>query len=174
MKEKYIQTLFAIPIYLRTEEQYYSDAEKAKEEAIKQAKPFRQHHKVAETFHWPYWEFNDIVGYLQISVDRRGYFRFCVFGIDHEHGYKRIPRYPGERRRNVMWAHDYKNYFDKDTIFDNEDFELKINDSESHIKRTLSNFLFVIKQKIERDNKYIDLDYWLLKIKCMKIKQFIK
>ncbi len=168
--KKSLKTLFAIPIYLRSEQDYYSDAEREKANSIESAKSFNLQHTIGS---WPQWEFNDIVGYLQIRLDVNGCFRFSVFGIDSAGGYERIPRTPRNRRNAVMWPIDYKNYFDKDDI-KMAGRPLSINDSEEKINKTLADFLREMKKKINKENKYLDIERWLLLFECCKMHAFKK
>jgi hypothetical protein len=173
-KDKFLKTLFTIPIYLRKEEDYYKDEEKAKRNAIEDARPFNQHFRIMESYKWPPWEFNDIVRYLQIGIDKEGYFRFLLFGIDHAHGYRRIPKYPGGRRNNMMWDLDYKKYFHEDIIMESQGNWLRTDVSERRIKTALRDFFFKMKEKLEKEERFFDIDYWLMIVKCCDIHAFVK
>jgi hypothetical protein len=172
-KNKLIETLFSIPIYLRKEDDYYKAEEEAIKKATETARPFGQHTRVMESGKWPPWEFNDIVRYLQIGIDDRGYFIFCVFGIDHKHGYKRIPN-AGERRNSVMWGIDYKKYFRGDIIKDHGGNLLKIDVPESRIKAALENFLEKMREKLEKEKRFLDIEHWRRMVKCLDIQTFYK
>lgn len=173
-KDKLMKTLFAIPIYLRKEEDYYKDEEKAKDKAIEDERRFDQHLRVMESYRWPLWEFNDIARYLQIGVGADGYFRFRVLGIDYEYGYKRIPKHPGGRRDNVMWDCDYKKYFHEDIIKERKGNWLSIDVSERRIKTALQNFLFNMRDKLEKEKRFLDIEHWLTIVKCCDIHAFVK
>lgn len=70
---------FKLPIYRRSYEYYYQDTEKDKEKNIKflecsWEKPYDQipdHVKIdmEDRYEWPPWEFNDIIGFVDIGMD---------------------------------------------------------------------------------------------------------
>ncbi len=159
---------------MRSKRAYYIDAKKAKKIAIKDARTFNRHDHVGESYRWPPWEFNDIIGYLQISIDTDGQFRFSIFGIDYNNGYKRIPKYPGQRRRNMMWAIDYKKYFHEDIIRASNGQVLNISTSERDLKIALAKFLLTIDQKMKKEEKYIEVKRWVKLFQCLNIHELIK
>ena len=134
----------------------------------------RRPFKGTEDRHWPAWEFNDIIGYLQVAIDHDGFIRLNVFGIDHADGYKRIPCGPGERRQCTMCPHDYKKYFDKDSIFfekNGESADLRSDDAE--LKESLISFLKEISATLEKGGRYINVQYWISIISYLDMQTFI-
>ena len=101
-------TMFSIPIYLRSREQYYKEQKNNKDKYINSfcsssgESPSEAMARVGtwldERCFWPPWEFNDIVGYTTIYYDRSFYAE--LWKLDR----KRINRDPRHRRGAIKWS----------------------------------------------------------------------
>ncbi|MFC1952020.1 hypothetical protein ACFLV8_00075 [Chloroflexota bacterium] len=96
------QTVFSIPLYLRSSERYYEEHDNYEKKEIERfsslsgESPNEARKRVGlwleERCFWPPWQFNDIVGYVVIYCDGRFYAESCE--LDR----KRINRDPRYRR----------------------------------------------------------------------------
>lgn len=155
----YLKTIFLIPIYLRPEKQYYLDNKKENNKAIEKYGKIRCGREVGKAI-WPLWICNDIIGFLHIGVDPKGSYRFYLYGIDHDKGYKRIPKHPGGRRSNIMGGIAHEKYGFKVNFINCSDEELVL-------------FLREFQDNLEKRGKYIDLGYWIKIIKCLDVKKLL-
>ena len=169
---KYLSPLFMIPVYLRSEEQYYEEMEQAKTIYKKKHGEVQFGKRVDDWFFWPPWNVNDIVGYIQIGVDPDRLFRFLVYGIDYEGGYKKIPRYPG-RRKCIMFGKEYREHFNEDFICCKDGGYLALDSPDADIKRVLKDFMSELHNILKMEKKYLNLDYWLKVIECLDIKKLL-
>lgn len=168
---EYLKPLLMIPVYLRSEEQYYAEFEQAKKKRKKKYGEVQFGKKVDDRFFWPPWTVNDIVGYLQIGVDPNKLFIFLVYGIDYEGGYNKIPRYPG--RKCTMFGKEYREHFNEDFICWEDSKCLALDLPDADIKKGLKDFMSKLHGILKMEKKYLNLDYWLKVIECLDIKKLL-
>ena len=110
-----IYRFFKLPIYRRSYKKYYQDAEKDKEKNIKLLesswqKPYDQisdHVKrdMENSHEWPPWEFNDIIGFVDIGMDAADRLTGNIFLMrkylrkDHHKNYYRKYHTPSEKQQ---------------------------------------------------------------------------
>ncbi|MBF8266159.1 MAG: hypothetical protein HW384_2023, partial [Dehalococcoidia bacterium] len=100
-------TLFEVPIYLRTSDEYYKDQQafgnlKINKFSIASGKTPEEERKWLQENYpdylwWPPWAFNDIVGWVNINYDGR------YFAEGWKLNRRRISRDPRHRRGNIVY-----------------------------------------------------------------------
>lgn len=158
-----------MPIYLRSEDQYYNKYEEAKSKLETRYPDGFLGRPVDDWFYWPPWICNDIIGFLQLWIDDEGVFRYQEYSIS----YKKIPSTPAWRRRHAMWDIDHRECFDEDYIEYKDDY-LTMTLPTSSIRNGLNEFLHAFYEELTKEKKYMELEHWEGVVACFDFKKFVR
>lgn len=156
------KSLFTIPIFLRSKEQYYKERENAENKIIAERGEFCLNGKRRELW-WPPWEVNDIVGYITVDYGDSQYIINRMLCLNEDDKLKRLSRDPKCRKKMML--------------FSDGCWELKKplskNISNKEAKKTLTNALYEAKNHLPRKEWFINLDYYNNLIYCLDLKKFL-
>ncbi len=154
--------LFVIPIYLRSPEQY------GQEKIVQEKKEIDKGGEVqfGKKFelNWPPWQYNDVIGYFEISVNSYKVISVIKYLTESKH----ISRNPWAKRKHsitllqgFMFAPFYKKI---SQYFNNQEMELK---------HRLSNILTELDNIANKKNHFIDTEYYKSILEYLDIEGFI-
>ncbi len=174
---KPFNTLFVIPMYLRSRKRYYADAEKAKKELIERfCEQFPEEMRsdstvkksaegLAEDNSWPPWQFNDIVGYIVLDWDGGTRFRGRIFA---EKGKRHSRNALRRSRRPIVYLRETE---DEQVSSLLGRFREKSTNQE--IREALERLLNRFEQMARKSNRYIDLTVVRVILKHLDLKSFL-
>jgi len=149
--------IFTIPIYLRSEEQYYKEKNYAEKKAI--AKYGKTLFGKRLEIWWPPWRFNDVIGYLTVNLYESSLFVFRYFVQS-----KRIIRDPMLRRKAII-AMD-------------PEWELEMplpqNHTNESLRYCLINLLYKAKKDLKKTGYFVDIEYYNNLINCLDIVKYLE
>ncbi|HLF86469.1 MAG TPA: hypothetical protein VI584_05250 [Nitrospiria bacterium] len=151
------EAIFTIPIYLRSETQYYKEKDSYEKSEIEKYGEYQFGNKVKVW--WPPWWFNDIIGYLTIHKYGMSFLVYRYFTQS-----KRIIRDPRSRRK-ISIARDPEWEL-------NEPFPQ--NQTEVSLKECLMNLLCKAEKDLKKRNYYINTEYYCNLISCLEIEKFLE
>jgi len=149
--------IFTIPIYLRSEEQYYRENECAKKKVIEKYGDTLFGRKLE--IWWPPWRFNDVIGYLTVNLYERSLLSFRYFVQS-----KRIIRDPKLRRKDII-------------AMDPEwqlEMPLPQNFTNKSLRDCLKSLLYKAKKDLKNPIYFIDLKYYNKLINCLDILKYLE
>ncbi|MEE9247775.1 MAG: hypothetical protein V3U79_03655 [Dehalococcoidia bacterium] len=164
--------IFTIPVYLRSRRQYYEEHSDQVHRKIEEMHPRRKksveevnkwledHPESTDGLLWPYWEFSDIVGYIEILYSK-GSFRGQLYGLNR----KRINRDP--RHRRGIFVYQFKV---------GEAYVRSSKPSESDLRQSIEELIADIKITLETkypNRRYVDWEYWHGVVKALDFPLYI-
>lgn len=169
-----LNILFSIPIYFRTKMKYYNDEKrKINHEKGTLEKFYRDRNDVIERqiqqMKFPPWEFNDIIGYIQI-YENEGYINVQEL---LEIVSKRFYYYPAGRKN--------RKYISINPEGISLDFEKKCRalpiaiskKTTDELRETLINLLFELQELKRKEKQYLYIDNFIRIIHHLDIMKFI-
>ena len=154
--------LFIIPIYLRSPEQYGRERATFERRDIGTWEEI-QFGKRVELI-WPPWQFNDIIGFFDISVNPNK----IISVIEYKTSAKRISRNPPKNKHGIQMSYNFFNssyYQELSSYFNNQKLDLK-----SRVSKILDELARYVGEK----RYFIDLIYYRNILMALEIESFIK
>lgn len=149
--------LFTIPIYLRSEEQYYKERDCIEKKIIENYGKYSFGRKTE--IWWPPWRFNDVIGYLTMSLYGMTFVvrRYLVLS-------KRINRNPISRRKAMITM---------DPVWDIEE-PLPQDQTNESLRNCLKGLLYEAKKGFKKRGYFVDTEYYSNLINCLDIEKYLE